>query len=88
MRKRVLGVEHPETLTSMADLASTFRDQSQRKEAEKLEIQVVEMRKRVLVAFFSVYSTTRAPLLIGLAEVYGGTRAYKIDYGKLDIGGP
>jgi hypothetical protein len=51
MRKRVLGAEHPETLTSMADLASTFRGQGQRKEAEKLEIQVAEMRKRVLVAF-------------------------------------
>jgi hypothetical protein len=27
VRKRVLGQEHPDTLTSMADLASTYRNQ-------------------------------------------------------------
>ncbi|KZL79726.1 tpr domain protein, partial [Colletotrichum incanum] len=27
MRKRVLGDEHPDTLTSIANLASTYRDQ-------------------------------------------------------------
>ena len=27
IRKRVLGAEHPDTLTSMANLASTYRNQ-------------------------------------------------------------
>ncbi|OCK74986.1 HET-domain-containing protein, partial [Lepidopterella palustris CBS 459.81] len=33
-RKRVLGEEHPSTLTSMANLASTYRNQGRWKEAE------------------------------------------------------
>jgi tetratricopeptide (TPR) repeat protein len=47
-RKRVLGEEHPSTLISMADLASTYRNQERWKEAEKLFVQVMETRKRVL----------------------------------------
>ncbi|KAL2036638.1 hypothetical protein N7G274_010664 [Stereocaulon virgatum] len=46
--KRVLGQEHPETLTSMSNLASTYRNQGRWKEAEQLEVQVAEIRKRVL----------------------------------------
>ena len=45
--KRVLGEEHPSTLTSMANLALTFWNQEQWKEAEELEVQVMETRKRV-----------------------------------------
>ncbi|KAF2842563.1 hypothetical protein M501DRAFT_1022519 [Patellaria atrata CBS 101060] len=50
MRKRVLGEEHPDTLTSMANLASTYRNQGRWKEAEKLDVEVMETRKRVLEA--------------------------------------
>jgi hypothetical protein len=49
-RKRVLGAEHPSTLTSMANLASMFWNQGRRMEAEELEVQVMETRKRVLGA--------------------------------------
>jgi hypothetical protein len=49
-RKRVLGVEHPSTLTSMANLASTYMNQGRWKEAEQLNVQVMETRKRVLGA--------------------------------------
>lgn len=45
---RVLGHEHPYTLTSMSDLAKTFCYQGRLKEAEKLEVQVIATRKRVL----------------------------------------
>ncbi|KAJ7708541.1 hypothetical protein B0H14DRAFT_3172584 [Mycena olivaceomarginata] len=48
VRKRVLGEEHPSTLTSMASLASTYRHQGHWKDAEALEVEVMEMRKRVL----------------------------------------
>ena len=41
-RKKVLGAEHPSTLTSMANLASTYRNQGRWKEAEELEVQVME----------------------------------------------
>jgi hypothetical protein len=46
--KRVLGVEHPDTLTRMGNLASTFWNQGRWKEAEELNVQVIETRKRVL----------------------------------------
>jgi len=49
-RKRVLGEEHPDTLTSMANLASTFWNQGRWKEAEELEVQVMETRKKKLGA--------------------------------------
>jgi tetratricopeptide (TPR) repeat protein len=48
LRREVLGLEHPDTLTSMANLASTYRNQGRWKEAESLEVQVMETRKRVL----------------------------------------
>ena len=46
---RVLGGEHPDTLTSMANLASTYRDQGRWKEAEDLLMcKSMEMSIRVL----------------------------------------
>ena len=48
MRKRVLGQEHPDTLTIIDDLASTYRDQGRWKEAEELEVKVMETSLRVL----------------------------------------
>ncbi|KAJ9131272.1 Kinesin light chain [Coniochaeta hoffmannii] len=48
VRRELLGEEHPDTLTSMAKLASTYRNQGRWKEAESLGVQVMEARKRVL----------------------------------------
>jgi hypothetical protein len=48
IRKRVLGPEHPHTLTSINNLASTFRRQGRLTGAEDLEVQIVEISKRVL----------------------------------------
>jgi tetratricopeptide (TPR) repeat protein len=47
-RKMVLGLEHPDTLNSINNLASTYWNQGRWKEAEELEVQVTETRKRVL----------------------------------------
>ncbi|KAH5617499.1 hypothetical protein HBI23_255480 [Parastagonospora nodorum] len=47
-RKRVLGDEHPDTLTSINSLALTYWRQGRWKEAEELEVQVMQTRKRVL----------------------------------------
>ncbi|KAN0070150.1 hypothetical protein V8E54_011731 [Elaphomyces granulatus] len=47
-RKRVLGPEHPDTLTSMGNLARTYWKQGQWSEAETLGVQVMDTRKRVL----------------------------------------
>ncbi|KAF2633298.1 kinesin light chain 3 [Macroventuria anomochaeta] len=46
--KRVLGDEHPDTLTSIANLASTYMKQGRWSKAEKLEVEVMKTSKRVL----------------------------------------
>jgi len=48
LRRRVLGPDHPDTLTSMNDLADAYRVQSAYKQAEPLFIKVLETRRRVL----------------------------------------
>ena len=45
-RKRVLGEEHPDTLTCMGNLASAYRNQGWWKEADELHIQVTQTRHR------------------------------------------
>lgn len=42
LRERAFGKEHPSTLTGMAKLMSTYQNQGQWKEAEELEVQVME----------------------------------------------
>jgi hypothetical protein len=46
--RRVLGEEHPDTLTSMGNLADTYRHQGRWKEAEELALQVLEKQTKVL----------------------------------------
>jgi tetratricopeptide (TPR) repeat protein len=48
--KRMLGTDHPSTLSSMANLASTYRNQGRWDAAEELEVQVMETRKKKLGA--------------------------------------
>jgi tetratricopeptide (TPR) repeat protein len=45
-----LRADHPDTLTSMANLAATYRNQGRWDDAEKLEVQVMETRKTKLGA--------------------------------------
>jgi tetratricopeptide (TPR) repeat protein len=47
-RKRALGEEHHDTLTSMTKLALTYWSQGRWKEAEELEMIIVDTRKRLL----------------------------------------
>ena len=48
MQKKLLGAEHPDTLLSMGNLASTYSNQGKWNEAEQLEVQVLDMQKNVL----------------------------------------
>ena len=48
LRKRVLGDEHPDTLSAMGLLAILYRDQGRLDEAETLQLQMLEIKKRVL----------------------------------------
>jgi hypothetical protein len=47
-RKRILGQEHPNTLTSMGNLALTYYKQARWTEAEELQEQVMKMSLRIL----------------------------------------
>ena len=48
MRKKVLGADHLDTLLSMGNLATTYWNQGRWKEAEQLDVQVMDMRKKLL----------------------------------------
>ncbi|MCJ1266225.1 hypothetical protein MMC22_006108 [Lobaria immixta] len=50
MKKKIFGLEHPDTLISMANLAVTYWNQGRWDEAEKLQVQVMETSLRVLKA--------------------------------------
>jgi len=49
-RRRILGAEHPDTLMSMNNLASTYWAQGKTAEAAALQEEVLEKRKRILGA--------------------------------------
>ena len=70
---RVLGAEHPDTLSSMANLALTFGNQGRWKEAEELFVQVMETSKRVLGAEHPYTLTSMA----NLASTYGNQGRWK-----------
>ena len=48
IRKEIFGIEHPNTLSSMGNLASTYRSQGKWNEAKQLEVQVLDIRKKLL----------------------------------------
>ena len=48
MRKKLLGAEHPDTLASMENLATTYSKQGRWNEAEQLQVQVMDMRKKLV----------------------------------------
>ena len=47
-QRRILGEEHPDTLTSMNNLATTYDDQGRLMDAARLHEQVLEKRRRIL----------------------------------------
>jgi len=48
LRQRVLGGEHPDTLTTMHELASLYRVQAKFGQAEPLFLKILKVRRRVL----------------------------------------
>ncbi|USP82386.1 HET multi-domain protein [Curvularia clavata] len=48
LRKEILGLEHPDTLTSMSNLVSVLSKQGKYEEAERINRQELECTKRVL----------------------------------------
>ena len=48
MEKRLLGEQHPSTITAMCNLAITYERLGKYADAEKLEIDVLNARARLL----------------------------------------
>jgi hypothetical protein len=48
LRKKVLGLEHPDTLSSMNNLAAALSDQGKHNEAEQMHQQTLELRRKAL----------------------------------------
>ena len=48
MRKKLFGAEHPDTVTSITNLAAIYHSQGKWNEAEQLETQVMEMSMKLL----------------------------------------
>ena len=48
VQRRVLGPEHPHTLTTMSNLATSLRDQGKRAKAEPMFRELLDVRRRVL----------------------------------------
>lgn len=61
--KKILGADHPSTLTRIADLARTYGDQGRWEEAEELQLQVLEISENTL-------ETEHPSSLIGMDDGY------------------
>ena len=48
VQRRVLGPEHPHTLTTMSNLATSLHDQGKHAEAEQMQRELLDMQRRVL----------------------------------------
>ncbi|XTI89188.1 Tetratricopeptide repeat-domain-containing protein [Cenococcum geophilum] len=48
LKEKVLGREHPDTLSSMSKLAVVFRNQGKYEEAEQVRRQALELKENVL----------------------------------------
>jgi NAD/NADP transhydrogenase alpha subunit len=71
-RKKLFGVEHQQTLISMANLANTYHTQKRLNEAEQLEVQVMDMMKKLLGAEHPDTLTSMA----NLASTYHNQRKW------------
>jgi tetratricopeptide (TPR) repeat protein len=65
-RRRVLGVQHPGTLTSMSNLARLYQEREKYGRAETLYASVLEIRRRVL----GPRHPNTASVLASLAELW------------------
>ena len=83
-RNRILGVEHPDTINAMGNLAETYGSLGNYREAEKLEIQVLHARNRILGEEHP--DTIRAMANLGATYQYVGnyTKAEKLEIQVLD----
>jgi tetratricopeptide (TPR) repeat protein len=84
-RKKVLGPEHKDTLTSMNDLALTISNRGRWKEAEELQTQVIELGKRVLGPEHPNVLTAMSNLALTLWAQGQWKEAEELEVGVLEI---
>ncbi|KAF6782829.1 TPR domain protein [Colletotrichum musicola] len=72
MKKRVLGEEHPSTLTSMYNLANTWKSQNRWKDAIQLLQDCVRLRGNVL-GMDHPHTILAVSALSGWKREFGGT---------------
>ena len=85
MRKKVLGEEHPRTLSSMAILARTYANMGNLNKAEQLEVQVLEKRKKVLGAEHPDTHTSMGNLAVTYANMGNLNEAKQLGVQALEM---
>ena len=68
VKQRVLGAEHPDTLTAAGNLAASLSNQGKHDEAEKMQREVLAVEKRVLGAEHPDTLTAAGNLALSLAR--------------------
>ncbi|KAH6883987.1 hypothetical protein B0T10DRAFT_410647, partial [Thelonectria olida] len=48
LRRKILGDKHPDTIGSMADLATTYHAQGRSDEDEEISVKVLDLQREVL----------------------------------------
>ena len=85
IRKEKLGADHPSTLTSMANLAETYRNQGRLDEAEKLGVQVMEILQEKLGADHPFTLTSMANLAVTYSQQGREDEAEKLKVQVMEI---
>jgi len=84
-RKRVLGIEHPGTITAMGNIAATYGRLEKYIEAEKLEKQVLDASNRILGAENPNTIMAMGNLARTHAELGNYSEAEKLEKQVLDV---
>jgi serine/threonine protein kinase len=85
IRRRVLGAKHPETLTSMEDVATLSFEEGLYAEAEKSDREVLELRRQILGARHPDTLSSMSGLASSLSRQGEYSEAEKLDRETLDV---
>ena len=83
-RNRILGMDHPDTITAMANLTATYRNMGKFTEAEKLDVQVLDASNRILGVDHPGTITAMANLAATYQNLGNFTKAEKLEIQVLD----
>ena len=84
LMNRTLGVEHPDTILAMGNLASSYRALGKHTEVEKVKIQILDLRKRILGVEHPDTILAMANLAVTYSTLGKYTEAEKLEVQALD----